>query len=164
MTAGYKWTYRVLVHPTLIFTMKVSYIIVRKKWFLGLGFNRLYSFCRRNNPFHYAMPIIFVGKLICMLCIQVPTPLVKQIVCSSDYHFYNFTSTGNADPTISQAFLGQIQALCPLNAKPQTVLPLTCTVWQSSTWATSRTCWMGGACWSQIKEQRRSEKREPRGN
>ena len=31
------------------------------------------------------------------------------------YRLYNFTTTGNADPTINQAFLGQLQALCPPN-------------------------------------------------
>ncbi|KAJ0987897.1 hypothetical protein J5N97_006253 [Dioscorea zingiberensis] len=31
------------------------------------------------------------------------------------YRLYNFTATGNADPSISQAFLGQLQALCPQN-------------------------------------------------
>ncbi|XP_058074461.1 peroxidase 25 [Magnolia sinica] len=29
------------------------------------------------------------------------------------YRLYNFTKMGNADPTISQAYLGQLQALCP---------------------------------------------------
>ncbi|URE23092.1 Peroxidase [Musa troglodytarum] len=29
------------------------------------------------------------------------------------YRLYNFTATGNADPTINQAFLGQLQAICP---------------------------------------------------
>lgn len=29
------------------------------------------------------------------------------------YRLYNFTATGNADPTISQAFLPQLRALCP---------------------------------------------------
>lgn len=31
------------------------------------------------------------------------------------YRLYNFTTTGNADPTISPAFLAQLQALCPKN-------------------------------------------------
>ncbi|XP_010250105.1 PREDICTED: peroxidase 25 [Nelumbo nucifera] len=31
------------------------------------------------------------------------------------YRLYNFTATGNADPTINQAFLAQLQALCPQN-------------------------------------------------
>jgi len=29
------------------------------------------------------------------------------------YRLFNFTATGNADPTISQAFLPQLRALCP---------------------------------------------------
>lgn len=29
------------------------------------------------------------------------------------YRLYNFTATGNADPTIDQYFLGQLRALCP---------------------------------------------------
>ncbi|KAL0345239.1 UNVERIFIED_CONTAM: Peroxidase 25 [Sesamum radiatum] len=29
------------------------------------------------------------------------------------YRLYNFTATGNADPTINQAFLSQLQTLCP---------------------------------------------------
>nr|KYP42030.1 Peroxidase 25 [Cajanus cajan] len=29
------------------------------------------------------------------------------------YRLYNFTTTGNSDPTINQAFLAQLQALCP---------------------------------------------------
>lgn len=29
------------------------------------------------------------------------------------YRLYNFTATGNADPTISQSFLSQLQTLCP---------------------------------------------------
>lgn len=29
------------------------------------------------------------------------------------YRLYNYTTTGNADPTISQAFLPQLQATCP---------------------------------------------------
>ncbi|XP_057996043.1 peroxidase 25 isoform X1 [Hevea brasiliensis] len=31
------------------------------------------------------------------------------------YRLYNFTTTGNADPTINQSFLRQLQALCPQN-------------------------------------------------
>ncbi|KAK9101993.1 hypothetical protein Sjap_019247 [Stephania japonica] len=31
------------------------------------------------------------------------------------YRLYNFTATGNADPTINQAFLSQLRALCPSN-------------------------------------------------
>ncbi|KAF5195774.1 Peroxidase [Thalictrum thalictroides] len=31
------------------------------------------------------------------------------------YRLYNFTATGNADPTINPAFLPQLQALCPPN-------------------------------------------------
>ncbi|XP_043699179.1 peroxidase 25 [Telopea speciosissima] len=31
------------------------------------------------------------------------------------YRLYNFTTTGNADPSINQVFLGQLQALCPQN-------------------------------------------------
>ncbi|XP_072965431.1 peroxidase 25 [Typha angustifolia] len=31
------------------------------------------------------------------------------------YRLFNFTVTGNADPTINRAFLGQLQALCPRN-------------------------------------------------
>ncbi|XP_050128997.1 peroxidase 25-like [Malus sylvestris] len=31
------------------------------------------------------------------------------------YRLYNFTATGNSDPTINQAFLAQLQALCPMN-------------------------------------------------
>lgn len=34
--------------------------------------------------------------------------------CSSfEYRLYNFTEKGNADPTINQAFLAQLRALCP---------------------------------------------------
>ncbi|XP_052180994.1 peroxidase 25 isoform X2 [Diospyros lotus] len=29
------------------------------------------------------------------------------------YRLYNFTATGNADPTINQSFLAQLQAICP---------------------------------------------------
>ncbi|XXG47875.1 hypothetical protein AAC387_Pa02g2444 [Persea americana] len=31
------------------------------------------------------------------------------------YRLYNFTTAGNADPTINQVYLGQLQALCPPN-------------------------------------------------
>ncbi|KAG8367392.1 hypothetical protein BUALT_Bualt16G0067200 [Buddleja alternifolia] len=31
------------------------------------------------------------------------------------YRLYNFTTTGNADPSINQAFLGKLQSLCPKN-------------------------------------------------
>ena len=31
------------------------------------------------------------------------------------YRLYNFTTTGSADPTISQPFLTQLQTLCPKN-------------------------------------------------
>lgn len=31
------------------------------------------------------------------------------------YRLYNFTTTGNSDPTINQATLAQFQALCPKN-------------------------------------------------
>ncbi|KAH7854651.1 hypothetical protein Vadar_016390 [Vaccinium darrowii] len=31
------------------------------------------------------------------------------------YRLYNFTTTGNADPTLNQAFLPQLQAICPKN-------------------------------------------------
>ncbi|XP_004508502.1 peroxidase 25 [Cicer arietinum] len=31
------------------------------------------------------------------------------------YRLYNFTTTGNADPTINQAFLAQLQVICPKN-------------------------------------------------
>ncbi|XP_027072835.1 peroxidase 25-like [Coffea arabica] len=31
------------------------------------------------------------------------------------YRLYNFTATGNADPSLNQAFLAQLQSLCPRN-------------------------------------------------
>ncbi|KAI5680772.1 hypothetical protein M9H77_01999 [Catharanthus roseus] len=34
------------------------------------------------------------------------------------YRLYNFTATGNADPSINQAFLTQLQSLCPKNGDP----------------------------------------------
>ncbi|XP_048567763.1 peroxidase 25 [Triticum urartu] len=34
------------------------------------------------------------------------------------YRLYNFTATGNADPSISPAFLPQLRALCPPNGDP----------------------------------------------
>lgn len=34
------------------------------------------------------------------------------------YRLFNFTATGNADPTISPAFLTQLRALCPPNGDP----------------------------------------------
>nr|GLL20449.1 peroxidase 25 [Ipomoea trifida] len=34
------------------------------------------------------------------------------------YRLYNFTATGNADPSINQAFLTQLQTLCPKNGDP----------------------------------------------
>ena len=34
------------------------------------------------------------------------------------YRLFNFTATGNADPTISQAFLPQLRALCPPGGDP----------------------------------------------
>lgn len=34
------------------------------------------------------------------------------------YRLYNFTATGNADPTISQASLAQLRALCPPDGDP----------------------------------------------
>ncbi|KAL6626842.1 hypothetical protein ACP70R_030568 [Stipagrostis hirtigluma subsp. patula] len=34
------------------------------------------------------------------------------------YRLFNFTATGNADPTISPAFLPQLRALCPPNGDP----------------------------------------------
>ncbi|KAJ9688642.1 hypothetical protein PVL29_014346 [Vitis rotundifolia] len=39
---------------------------------------------------------------------------IGQTDCSSfQYRLYNFTAKGNADPTINQAFLAQLRALCP---------------------------------------------------
>ncbi|KAH9622753.1 hypothetical protein KSS87_008643, partial [Heliosperma pusillum] len=32
------------------------------------------------------------------------------------YRIYNFTATGNADPSINQAFVSQLQTLCPKNS------------------------------------------------
>ncbi|KAI4335727.1 hypothetical protein L6164_014343 [Bauhinia variegata] len=40
------------------------------------------------------------------------------------YRLYNFTATGNADPTINQAFLAQLQALCPKNGDGLKKVPL----------------------------------------
>ncbi|KAJ4958318.1 hypothetical protein NE237_025429 [Protea cynaroides] len=41
---------------------------------------------------------------------------IGQTTCQLiKYRLYNFTATGNADPTINQVFLGQLQALCPQN-------------------------------------------------
>lgn len=34
------------------------------------------------------------------------------------YRLFNFTATGNADPSISPAFLAQLRALCPPNGDP----------------------------------------------
>ena len=39
---------------------------------------------------------------------------IGQTNCSVfQYRLYNFTTRGNADPTINPAFLAQLQALCP---------------------------------------------------
>ncbi|XP_028784190.1 peroxidase 25-like [Neltuma alba] len=40
------------------------------------------------------------------------------------YRLYNFTTAGNSDPTINQAFLGQLQALCPKNGDGLRKVPL----------------------------------------
>lgn len=40
------------------------------------------------------------------------------------YRLYNFTTTGNADPTINQSFLPQLQALCPKNGDGTKPVPL----------------------------------------
>ncbi|KAJ6363207.1 hypothetical protein OIU78_003395 [Salix suchowensis] len=40
------------------------------------------------------------------------------------YRLYNFTATGNADPTINQSFLSQLQALCPKNGDGTKPVPL----------------------------------------
>ncbi|CAL1414681.1 unnamed protein product [Linum trigynum] len=40
------------------------------------------------------------------------------------YRLYNFTATGNADPTISQSFLAQLQTLCPRNGNGLKKIPL----------------------------------------
>ncbi|TXG61260.1 hypothetical protein EZV62_012623 [Acer yangbiense] len=34
------------------------------------------------------------------------------------YRLYNFTTTGNSDPSINQSFLAQLQSLCPNNGDP----------------------------------------------
>ena len=54
-----------------------------------------------------------------MCCIFVCTAgahTIGQTDCRFfSYRLYNFTTTGSSDPTIDQAFLGQLQALCPKN-------------------------------------------------
>ncbi|GJN37341.1 hypothetical protein PR202_gb26282 [Eleusine coracana subsp. coracana] len=40
------------------------------------------------------------------------------------YRLSNFTATGNPDPSISQAFLPQLRALCPLNGDPRRTVAL----------------------------------------
>ncbi|KAJ6857578.1 hypothetical protein NC651_039099 [Populus alba x Populus x berolinensis] len=40
------------------------------------------------------------------------------------YRLYNFTATGNADPTINQSFLSQLRALCPNNGDGTIPVPL----------------------------------------
>ncbi|KAE9604463.1 hypothetical protein Lal_00031912 [Lupinus albus] len=40
------------------------------------------------------------------------------------YRLYNFTTTGNSDPTINQASLSQLQTLCPKNGNGLTKVPL----------------------------------------
>jgi peroxidase len=34
------------------------------------------------------------------------------------YRLFNFTATGNADPSINPSFLTQLQSLCPQNGNP----------------------------------------------
>ncbi|MQL73481.1 hypothetical protein Taro_005824 [Colocasia esculenta] len=40
------------------------------------------------------------------------------------YRLYNFTATGNADPTINQDFLEQLQTQCPQDGNPSQRVPL----------------------------------------
>ncbi|KAG6740019.1 hypothetical protein POTOM_057653 [Populus tomentosa] len=40
------------------------------------------------------------------------------------YRLYNFTATGNADPTINQSLLSQLRALCPNNGDGTIPVPL----------------------------------------
>ncbi|KAI5416250.1 peroxidase 25 [Lathyrus oleraceus] len=40
------------------------------------------------------------------------------------YRMYNFTPTGNADPSINQAFLSQLQVICPKNGDGLRKVPL----------------------------------------
>ncbi|CAL0304983.1 unnamed protein product [Lupinus luteus] len=40
------------------------------------------------------------------------------------YRLYNFTTTGNSDPSINQASLSQLQTLCPKNGNGLTKVPL----------------------------------------
>ncbi|KAK0572123.1 hypothetical protein LWI29_026479 [Acer saccharum] len=44
---------------------------------------------------------------------------IGQTHCSFvSYRLYNFTTTGNSDPSINQSFLAQLQSLCPNNGDP----------------------------------------------
>lgn len=40
------------------------------------------------------------------------------------YRLYNFTATGNADPTISQSYLPQLRGLCPSDGSTSSRVPL----------------------------------------
>ena len=50
---------------------------------------------------------------------------IGQTDCSFfQYRLYNFMEKGNADPTINQAFLAQLHALCPECGNVSTRVPL----------------------------------------
>ncbi|KAL9223985.1 hypothetical protein vseg_000063 [Gypsophila vaccaria] len=40
------------------------------------------------------------------------------------YRIYNFSATGNSDPSINQAFVGQLQTMCPKNGNGLNKVPL----------------------------------------
>jgi peroxidase len=48
------------------------------------------------------------------ICVHAGAHTIGQTDCLFfRYRLYNFTATGNSDPTINQAFLPQLKALCP---------------------------------------------------
>jgi len=51
---------------------------------------------------------------VLLYCLSAGAHTIGQTECRFfSYRLYNFTTTGNSDPTIDQNFLGQLKTLCP---------------------------------------------------
>lgn len=63
------------------------------------------------------LPFLFLTHFFLVICTGAHT-IGRTDCLFFRYRLYNFTATGNADPSINQAFLTQLQSLCPKNGDP----------------------------------------------
>lgn len=60
------------------------------------------------------LSVIVIYIILWGICVRAGAHTIGQTDCLFfRYRLYNFTSTGNSDPTINQAFVSQLKQLCP---------------------------------------------------